>query len=201
MQDFRVWAASDPPAVHIRSTWSGPAGCACEGAPPEFEHTAAECRERRAVCRHGVIGEEASDHLLKPLSLSGYGMVSSPPQLLADFLQFRRSGRVGSSAPAGKPLGGLTQIWVKPRKSKVSGCRPRCSRLRTACRPNSINRVFSGWSASSNPQTFPHHFEEPTSIGLALKSDHQIISPTTRDDHGAEVASRRRQRSAQRSKT
>src|SRR4051794_35351331 len=60
-----------------------------ERAPPDFNHTASECYQRRQVCRHGVIGEETSDHLLKPLPLLGYGIVSSPAQLLLDFLELR----------------------------------------------------------------------------------------------------------------
>jgi hypothetical protein len=49
-----------------------------ERTPPDFNHTVSERHERRQVCRHGVIGEETSDHLLKPLPLLGYGIVSSP---------------------------------------------------------------------------------------------------------------------------
>ena len=43
-----------------------------ERAPPDFNHTASERHERREVCRHGVVGEETPDHLLKPLPLVGY---------------------------------------------------------------------------------------------------------------------------------
>src|SRR3954468_16831240 len=49
-----------------------------ERAPPDFNHMASERHERREVCRHGVVGEETPDHLLKPLPLLGYGIVSSP---------------------------------------------------------------------------------------------------------------------------
>src|SRR3954462_10149254 len=49
-----------------------------ERTPPDLNHTVSERHERRQVCRHGVIGEETSDHLLKPLPLLGYGIVSSP---------------------------------------------------------------------------------------------------------------------------
>ena len=60
-----------------------------EHAPPDFSHTASEHHERWHICRHSVIGEETPDHLLKPLPLVGYGMVSSPAQLLLDFLELR----------------------------------------------------------------------------------------------------------------
>src|SRR3954453_12524748 len=40
-----------------------------ERTPPDLNHTVSERHERRQVCRHGVIGEETSDHLLKPLPL------------------------------------------------------------------------------------------------------------------------------------
>src|SRR6202022_4941577 len=58
-------------------------------SPPDFSHTASERHECRHVCRHGVIGEETPDHLLKPLPLLGYGIMSSPAQLLLDFLEPR----------------------------------------------------------------------------------------------------------------
>src|SRR4051794_30847196 len=50
--------------------------------------TASERHERRQVCRHGVIGEETPDHLLKPLPLLGYRIVSSPAQFLLDLSEF-----------------------------------------------------------------------------------------------------------------
>src|SRR5689334_5876719 len=59
-----------------------------ERAPPDCDQTASECHQRREVCRHGVVGEETPDHLLKPLPLLGYGIVSSPVQLLLDLSEF-----------------------------------------------------------------------------------------------------------------
>src|SRR5436309_72240 len=45
------------------------------------------------------------------------------------------------------------QMCVKPRKLNVAGLpRPRSSLLWTAKRPNSISRVFSGWSSSPKPR-------------------------------------------------
>src|SRR5271169_3936159 len=67
-------------------------------APPEFSHTASEYHEGRHVCRHGMVGEETPDDLLKPLPLLGYGMVSPLPQLLLNFLEFRPAA-VASGLP------------------------------------------------------------------------------------------------------
>src|ERR1700722_18369909 len=74
---------------------------------------------------------------------------------------------------------------VKPRKLKVSGLpSPRCSRSAAAWRPNSIRRVFSGWSDSANSSRRAHHVEEPTGVGLVFEADDGIIR-ITEDDHVA----------------
>src|SRR6516162_11516787 len=43
-----------------------------------------ECSQCRAVGRHGMVGEEASDHLLEPAPLLGNRFVHAPPQFLLD---------------------------------------------------------------------------------------------------------------------
>src|SRR6516225_4339995 len=43
-----------------------------------------ECSQCRAVGRHGMVGEEASDHLLEPDPLLGNRFVHAPPQFLLD---------------------------------------------------------------------------------------------------------------------
>src|SRR3974377_666429 len=46
-----------------------------------------ELAERREIGGHGVVGEEASDHLREPFPLFGDRRVLLPPQLLFDFLE------------------------------------------------------------------------------------------------------------------
>src|SRR5258708_16028244 len=43
-----------------------------------------ECSQCRAIGRHGMIGEEASDHLLEPGPLLGDRLVHAPSQFLLD---------------------------------------------------------------------------------------------------------------------
>jgi hypothetical protein len=58
-----------------------------ERLPPEFDYTASEHREGQNICWHRVISKEASDHLLQPLPLLGYRVVSSPAQFLPDLFE------------------------------------------------------------------------------------------------------------------
>src|SRR3974390_67945 len=43
-----------------------------------------ECSQCRAIGRHGMVGEGASDHLLEPSPLLGDRFVHAPSQLLLD---------------------------------------------------------------------------------------------------------------------
>src|SRR5271165_1636352 len=158
-----------------------------ERAPPEFNHLASERRERRQVCRHGVIGEETPDHLLKPLSLLGYGIVSSPAQLRLDLAEFCPAAVTPGlpfeleNAPAGfaadqckaQEIEGLrlteTALFAVVHRVAAELDQPgllRVERQRELRKPS------------------PHHLEKPMRIGLALEPDHQIIR-IARDDHGA----------------
>src|SRR5215211_6702449 len=88
-----------------------------ERAPPDFNHTASEHHERRHGCRHGVIGEETPDHLLKPLPLLGYGIVSSPAQLLLDLSEFCLAAVApGLPFELESPLAGLAADQRKPQE-------------------------------------------------------------------------------------
>ena len=84
------------------------------------------------------------------------------------------------------PRRDLLHNSVKARKLKVSGFpRPRFSRLAAAWRPNSISRVFSGWSGQGEPlEPLTHRIEETTSVVLVLEADSQIIG-VSHDDHVA----------------
>src|SRR6476646_1839433 len=73
------------------------------------------------------------------------------------------------------PVCVLPQMKVKPRKLKVSGL-PSPYRLRrsAAKRPNSISRVFSGWSV----------IQEATGVALVLKADDEVVG-VPHDDYVA----------------
>jgi hypothetical protein len=81
-----------------------------------------------------------------------------------------------------RPLRVRPQMWVKPRKSKVSGLpSPPALRLAAAKRPNSISRVLSGWSARAIP---PCAFRDSSAVNLvsfsALAACRTRSSPGTR---------------------
>src|SRR3954451_21492910 len=74
------------------------------------------------------------------------------------------------------------QMWVNPRKQKVSGLpSPRWARRSAAKRPNAIRRVLSGCSVSANASKRAHRVPEALGIGLVLETDHDIIRVA--DDH------------------
>src|SRR6202142_1254133 len=53
-------------------------------AQPDALHVIVECSQCRAVGRHGMIGEKASDPLLEPSPLLGDRLVHAPSQFLLD---------------------------------------------------------------------------------------------------------------------
>ena len=75
---------------------------------------------------------------------------------------------------------------VKPRKLKVSGLpSPRRARLSAARRPNSIRRVFSGWSASANSSSrCAHRVPEAPGVCLVFEADDDVVG-VAHDDHVA----------------
>jgi hypothetical protein len=104
------------------------------------------------LARNGVIPEVPSQNPHQPSTLRGDGAMSSPKNLFFELLQscskrFRMVRRFTRNFP--RLVSAHT--CVKPRKSKVSGLlRPRLPEFLAANRPNSIRRVFSGWSSSVN---------------------------------------------------
>ena len=147
-------------------------------SPPDFSHTASEHHERRHVCRHGVIGEETPDHLLKPLPLLGYGIVSSPAQLLLDFLE----PRTAAVAP-GLPF----KLENPPAGSAADQCKAQeveSFRLAEAALLAVVHRVAAEFDQPGLLRVkrqrellkpLSHHVEKPMRVGLVLEPDHQIV--------------------------
>src|SRR3954454_3921858 len=74
--------------------YPGPQGVIRLAAPPERtspepDGLGPEVAKSRIVGRHGVVGEEASDHLRQPSPLFRDGLVPSPSQLLLDLPKLR----------------------------------------------------------------------------------------------------------------
>src|SRR5712691_3731500 len=80
------------------------------------------------------------------------------------------------------------QIWVKPRKSNVSGLpSPSLARRAAAERPNVISRVFSGCNVSANSANrsrIMSRKRRPSAVGLVLEADHDVVR-ITHDHHVA----------------
>ena len=122
-----------------------------EAPPPQPFDPTPEGGERLDVVGHGVIGKVASHDLPQPGALLVVRRVQAAAQDLFDLAQlglqpvarvFRRRENL--------PFRVRPQMWVKPRKLKVSGLpSPRRSRLTAAKRPNSIRRVLSGCRLSA----------------------------------------------------
>ncbi len=64
-----------------------------ERASPEPDDLGPEVAKSRIVSRHGMVGEEASDHLRQPSPLFGDGLVPSLSQLLLDLPKLRPQAR------------------------------------------------------------------------------------------------------------
>src|SRR5689334_19597810 len=147
-----------------------------ERAPPDFDHTASECHKRREVCRHGVVGEETPDHLLKPLPLLGYGIVSSLAQLLLDLSEFCLAAVApGLPFELESPLAGSTADQRKTQE--VEGLRLTKTALLAIVHRIAAELDQPGLLGVKRQRELlkplPHHFEEPMRIGLALEPDHQ----------------------------
>jgi len=155
--------------------------------PPEFDHTASEHHEGQNICWHRVIGKEASDHLLQPLALLGYGVVSSPAQFLPDLFELC-SHTVTPGLPF-KLEDSPARFAADERKAqKGEGLR-----LAEATLLAVVHRIATELNQAGLLRVkrqrkllkpLPHHCKKPMCIGLALETDHQIIR-VARYDHGA----------------
>src|ERR1044072_5739711 len=146
-----------------------------ERAPPDFDHTASERHERREVCRHGVVGEETPDDLLKPLPLLGDGIVSSPAQLLLDLSEFCLAAVApGLPFELESPLAGSAADQRKTQE--VEGRRLSKTALLAIVPRIAAELDQPGLLGVTRQRELlkplPHHFEEPMRIGLALEPDH-----------------------------
>src|SRR5262245_3309590 len=149
-----------------------------------------------------MVGKVAPNDLRQPTPLFGDRLVHAPPQLLLDLAELcLHAVAPGFPFKLEFPLRVCPQMNTKPRNLKVSGLpSPRRARLAAAKRPNSIRRVLSGCNDSENSSNRVRiasqkrrasaSCSKPTTTSSAYLT--MIISP---------VASRRRQRSAQRSNT
>ena len=147
-----AWATSGPPAFPCSSMSCDPAGYAGAGRVARDRGRGGGSSRGRAVRGHGMTGKEASHHCPQPLALLGLVLVPASPEVFLDLQELRHfpvPSRMAGQQKA--PCFDREQIWVKPRKSKVSGLpAPRAARLDAAVLPNSIRHVLSGCSSKAN---------------------------------------------------
>ena len=146
-----------------------------------------ELAERRKVGGHGVVVEEASDHLRQPSPLFGDRPVHLPPQLLLDFLE------LGPHAvPPGFPL---EQKFAPAAAAADMGEPQEIEGLRFAepaplapCRSKAAELDQAGFvrmelqSELLEPRS--HRIEKTASVVFILKAQHQIVG-VAHDDHVA----------------
>jgi hypothetical protein len=121
-----------------------------QGASPEIDDIVAKRREGACVGGHRMVREETSHHSAQPLPCSAMSRCQRRRRssLISRSSAIFRSRRVWR-ANRSPPRLDREQIWVKPRKSKVSGLpAPRAARSDAACLPNSIRRVLPGCNGS-----------------------------------------------------
>src|SRR6266550_544833 len=110
---------------------------AAKGPPPEPKRAVPERREAFEVSWYCVVVEVTLHDRFEPFASSRHGIVHARVELLLDLSQ------LGPHA--------LADRLASHGKSNVSGLSSALRfRFSSANRPNSIRRVFSGWSSSPN---------------------------------------------------
>ena|GEM_PF-5089692 len=145
---------------------------------PHRAHAAAESVDARRGGRHAIVAVVPGEYLAQVGILSRYGscrLRSSSSFRRANLarLFFREVRRLSWNLPARS----FPAMWVKPRKSKVSGlASPRRARLSPANLPNSITRVFLRMKLQAEVRhatgEYPLHRD---CVLLFLERHHEVI--------------------------
>lgn len=145
MDDARLWqpVIGDPGEFIPRSFIL--LAASAQRLDPQYAGMVAQGGQGLEIGRDGEVRVEPAHHLPQPLALFRNALVPAPPEFLLDFLELGLRPLAPGLAPQLKPpRRERPQMWVKPRKSKVSGLpAPRLARSAEARRPNSISRVLS----------------------------------------------------------
>ena len=146
-----------------------------------------ECSQCRAVGRHGMVGEEASDHLLEPAPLLGNRFVHAPPQFLLD-LPERCPHAIAPCCSFDKELPTAVAFADEGKPKKVEGLRfsepaPSSSFCRKAAELDQAGLVRI--ERQREPlEPLAHIVPEAPGICLVLEADDNVIS-ITHEDHVA----------------
>src|SRR5262245_13046474 len=130
-----------------------PLAAAANLTQPETEYSLPERSKAPLVTGNGVVLEVSSHHRLQPFRRLRQRIMPPAPQLGMDLLQLPGHRLVDGEAdylePARRPV--CPPDVGETEKVEVSGLpSPRAFLRSAAKRPNSIRRVFSGWSCNPN---------------------------------------------------
>src|SRR5580704_2104106 len=158
-----------------------------KAASPYRHHVIAEGTQRRAVGRHGVIGEESTDNLPQPSPLFGDRLMHSPSQLLRDLSKLR-----AHAVPPGLPLElemPLAGFAADEREAQeVEGLRfskPALS-ARDRCETAKLDQagLHRMQRQSERCQARAHRVPEAPGVSFVLEADDDVIR-IPQDDHVA----------------
>src|SRR5215471_9910776 len=148
-----------------------------EAASPQTRHVIAEGAQRRAIGRHGVVGEEPSDDLLQPAPLFGDRLMHPPSQLFLNFLELCAHA-VWPGLPLELELA-LPGLAADEREAKeTEGLRFAEPALRACDRCKAAKLDQAGLLRMQRqrelPQPCTHRVPEAPGLGFLLKADNKV---------------------------
>ena len=192
MEDTRHWQPfvrelfHSPPRRLVFLT-SSPKRCV-----PECEDAVAKRADSRPVCWDGMIREKARDDLSQLVSLLWDWLMSLPLQRFFDFLEFRAhavaSGFPLEEEPAPARFPTNHREAKKSESLRSSKTSPSAIDRRVATELDQAG-LFRMQRQRELPQPFAHVFPEAPSIGLALKTDDDVVSISHHDHVARGLAS------------
>jgi hypothetical protein len=131
----------------------GTLAAADEDIPPESIDALSEGAQLTDIPGNSMVFVLAIDQLPKPCTNLTDAIMLPAEKLNLDGLQLRNHSLFRCNPPDGEGIGLVASPAVVGEAQEREGLRfplPHCFRLWAAWRPNSISRVFSGWSSKSN---------------------------------------------------
>src|SRR5229473_913153 len=156
-------------------------------AQPDALHMIVECSQCRAVGRHGMIGEEASDHLLEPSPLLRDRLMHPPSQFLLD-LPERCPHAIAPCCPFDKELSTAVAFTDEGKAEKVEGLRFSEPAMSASFRRKAAELDQAGLVRIERQrellEPLAHIVPEAPGVRLVLEAYDYVIS-ITHEDHVA----------------
>jgi len=154
-------------------------------AQPDALHIIVECSQCRAVGRHGMIGEEASDHPLEPGPLLGDRLVHAPSQFLLDPPE-RCPHAIAPCCSFDKELPTAVAFTDEGKAKKVEGLRFSEPATSASFRRKAAELDQAGLVRIERQrellEPLAHIVPEAPGVRLVLEADNNVIS-ITHEDH------------------